>query len=300
MTECETTKTARGRKGTGTVRSFCFTWNNYPEDYKERLEEKLVPLAKYMVVGREVGESGTPHLQGYAQLWKQKSLGVLGKLFPWHIEATRGTPEQAANYCKKDGDYYEVGELATASSGGDAEKQRWKWIIEKAKEGDLAAIEEQEPAAFVQRYRTLQHIKKDYAKPPEDREGTTGIWIYGPSGVGKSRTVRECARARGLAFYAKNCNKWWDNYQGEPVVVIDDVDKSHSVLGHHLKIWADRYAFQAEVKGSAMWIRPTDVVVTSQYSIDDIWADVETREALHRRFEVHHMVVYDSAKQLFR
>jgi len=31
------------------------------------------------------------------------------------------------------------------------------------------------------------------------------------------------------------------------------------------------------------------ILVTSQYQIEDIWSDTETRVAMRRRFEVHHI-----------
>lgn len=67
----------------------------------------------------------------------------------------------------------------------------------------------------------------------------------------------------------KNCNKWFNDWNvlEHKAVLLDDFDKSHSNLGHYLKIWADKYAFQAEVKGATLEaIRPEVIFVTSNYS----------------------------------
>jgi hypothetical protein len=85
-------------------------------------------------------------------------------------------------------------------------------------------------------------------------------------------------------------SKWWDGYYNQENVIIDDFDKYMKGQAYWLKIWGDRYAFPAEIKGSSAMIRPKVICITSQYHPCDIWDDSETLEAIRRRFKMIYMV----------
>ncbi|AXH75500.1 MAG: putative viral replication protein [Persevirus pectis] len=94
-----------------------FTINNPTDEDVRRCEQLGGNLegsgVNYLIYGREVGESGTPHLQGFVIFSSRKRLaGVRGIISPrGHFEISRGTPQQASDYCKKGGDYSEFGNL---------------------------------------------------------------------------------------------------------------------------------------------------------------------------------------------
>jgi hypothetical protein len=72
----------------------------------------------------------------------------------------------------------------------------------------------------------------------------------------------------------------------QPTVIIEDFDKEHEMLAHHLKIWGDRYPFPAEIKQSSATIRPDLIIVTSNYYPNEIWEDESSLEPILQRFKV--------------
>lgn len=78
------------------------------------------------------------------------------------------------------------------------------------------------------------------------------------------------------------------------------MDLSHVYQGYYLKIWADKYAFPVEVKNSGDLIRPKIIVVTSNYSIKEVFPDKSIHEPLLRRFhEIKKEVPYDATVNTF-
>jgi len=265
------------------ARNFCFTHNNYQNtDIEDALE------CKYIIYGKEVGASGTPHLQGFVSFDNASTLGsVIKKLPGCHVEIAIA-PESAIEYCKKDGDYTERGtpfvtKKEKAKKCGDAEKLRWAEAIQLAKEGKFDEIQ---PELYTRYRRTYQQIHEESRPEPETINGEMEHeWLYGPAGCGKSST----ARNENPGAYIKDLTKWWDNYDHQEVAIIDDVDKYDVKFARMLKLWCDRYPFQAESKGKQQLIRPRKIVITSQYHPNEIWDDEKTQEALDRRVKIRSM-----------
>lgn len=263
-------------------RNWCFTINNYTEEEVENLKEADI---KYMIVGHEVGESGTPHLQGFCHFINAVRfatvVGVVGNRA--HIQRARGNIEQNYVYCSKQGNFFEVGERPMSpKEKGEATKRRYEETWNAAREGDFDAIDYEHRIRY---YGTLKRIAAD-ALLEQELENLDHLekmeWYYGESGTGKSLK----ARTDHPNAYLKMCNKWWDGYDNQDVVIIEDFDKAHSVLCHHMKIWADIYPFLAEKKGTALKIRPKKIIVTSNYHPNEIWTSGSDLAPILRRFRV--------------
>lgn len=262
------------------TRNFCFTLNNYTADdlvmYKH-LACKYVRFSQETAPG-----TGTPHLQGFAIFENPMTLPNAIKRFHGkpHVEVMKGTVEQNMEYCSKEGEMHEHGvPPVSKKEQGDKEKDRWAEALQLTKAG---RFEEVDPQIQFTQARNMDFIysrtqMKDVLADTTDQME----WWYGPTRTGKSRK----ARTLYPEAYLKMCNKWWDGYTHQDVVLLEDFDKDHECLGHHLKIWGDRYSFIGERKGAALKIRPKKIIVTSNWHPSEIWSAAASLEPILARFK---------------
>jgi len=283
----------------------CFTVNNYEDKDCTAFIEYVEKNSKvrYAVCGEEIGEQGTPHLQGMITFKHQRPMGAVRDLFLNRAHLTLCKfPFKAMEYCHKGGLFWQKGTppqdpsaqaahgaegashgakgASGGAAGGRAEQQRWQTALTEAR----ATGEVSNAQIAFQHARTIDYIYgRELSKTRFARnEEWDNWWYFGASGTGKSYT----ARNKYPNAYLKMCNKWWDGYSNEETVLIEDFDKVHHVLCHHLKIWADSYEFLAESKGSARKLRPRRIIVTSNYSPQEIWESASDLEPILRRFNL--------------
>lgn len=105
---------------------------------------------------------------------------------------------------------------------------------------------------------------------------TRFIFIFGPSGTGKTSIARDFCKVLGLSYYEKSLSKWWDGYNHEDVVLLNDVNPLFfQKFESELKVWTDRYAMNVEKKGSHMKICPEWFIITSNYSLQELCGNDE-------------------------
>lgn len=262
-------------------RAWVFTINNYTDSDWSHLTS-LQP--RYIVVGKEIGENLTPHLQGYVYFNTLKSSPQVKSFLRPSLEFWRkpasGTPEQNRDYCTKQNDYFEFGSLPKSKTQqGKDEKERWALALEAAKSRKLDDIP---PDILIRQWNNLQRIGAYYMTPPESLPKLQNFWFWGPTGSGKTTTARNAFPNHHL----KPINKWFDGYRNQDWILLDEWSPDHKVLATHLKTWADHWPFAAEIKGSTITIRPKGIVVTSNYSLSDCFDKEEDLLPLQRRFIV--------------
>jgi len=309
-------------------RNWCFTLNN-PEEVVYDVDK--FQNVKLLVAGLETGESGTLHYQGYVELKTPRALSALKVLFPTaHWEVRRGNRLQAVTYCLKEyvddqggippsavtiisSGLTEAGGAADNLRRRDAQVGLAKVIIfgHSGKVEDLLVpekkrkIEEQmmeiqakldnhmpddeissEHFSVWCKYRQSFKVYKTIHQPNRTWK-TNVIVVQGPTGSGKSKWALELYPG---AFW-KDQGKWWDKYEGQEVVVIDEF-YGWIPYGVMLRL-CDRYPMQVEIKGGATsFVAKTIVIISNKRP--DLWYPNCYFDAFMRRVDEWRVVGFES------
>lgn len=240
------------------------------------LEAKYT-LEEY-VIAEEEHKDGDTHLHAFLKLDKrvyfnEKMFDIAGYHGNYQVAKSW---KAVQNYVKKDGNYISNLNLEAAKNNhakkllpSDFERDP----LELLEEGKLNPMGLNN---FLKNRSTYLGLKKQ-----RDYDGKKlCYWIVGQPGIGKSYAIRNAFPD----IYIKPQNKWWDGYCGEENVLLDDLDTG--TLGHYIKIWADQYKFNAEIKGGTITPTYKRFFITSNYTIDELFKEEKLREAIYRRFKI--------------
>lgn len=158
-----TKESSKRKKQVNPSKRWVFTLNNYTREMSAIVREKLGSDGFY-IFGREVGELGTPHLQGYVEFHRRvRPMKIcLEGLIHW--EKAKGSKQENIEYCTKDGDW---------------ETNQGSW---RPREKIYDFLDDHEPLPW------QKGILKALKKPVNRRKI---FWIYETEGeVGKSILVK--------------------------------------------------------------------------------------------------------------
>lgn len=295
-------------------RNYCFTINNYTEDEMRALANID---CKYVVYGKEIGESGTPHLQGFISFFNARTInGIKAKrkgneisrfaLFRASLEETRGTIKDAINYCKKgeqpkdewkefkekganwgkNADVYERGTPPSQGKREDLEK-----VYNECKVGkSVDDICWDDPGTYNLCFKTLEKLEDMRLRKMRRTEFTQGIWIYGKTGSGKSAY----AYSQEEKYYNYPYdNNWWDNYRCEPLVIIDEF-RGQLPFNELLRMCDRNPNFEVKRRcRPPMPFVSKKVIITSSMRPEEVYVTLHENdkfEQFYRRFDVYECV----------
>ena len=236
-------------------------WSITIHDHKEyggeeRLKAHLQNLTyKYMLFGKEICSTGKEHLQGFMIFNSNKSLkGLKKELFPWspHLERSYAGAVVNIRYCKKDGNiWYEDGDPPK----GQGLRVDLKMIKQRMEAG--ATVSEMIDDGMINNFQQIQLAEKLNKYVKFKRTKPVVVWIHGPTGCGKTRFVHD----NYSDVYVAMNNKWWDGYENQSVILIDDLRAEDYPFNYLLRL-LDAYQLQLEVKGGSVQLRNKMFIIT--------------------------------------
>lgn len=303
--------------------TWCYTWQltqdeSQPWDHEEikNIESILQKVpCKYHVYGREVAPTtGKKHLQGLIIFPERMYFGLAKKQltindkkphlcaqgFSEEHKRIPSTVQDAIKYCKKEGNFWEFGIPPNPwLASGD---QKFDEALSLAEEGKIKEIRYKYPRL----YTTYKSFYITEANKNAKFTSLTGnikehfLWLYGPSGVGKSYLARKLADDANRPYYVKALNKWWDNYENEDIVIIEEMNPDYcNKNASEIKTWFDVYPFPCEFKGGSFkQIRPQYMIVTSNYAMEECFPYTDL-EPIKRRFTAINYLIRASPDQPF-
>lgn len=241
-------------------RNWCFTLNNpttTPNDDNSNEWWNRFTDLKYGICQLEKGESGTQHLQGYLEFSKQVTPVSMQRMLPGCYQTRRlGSRTQARDYCKKD------------ETRVDGPWEYGEWEQEKGKRTDLTDIKDlldngkTESEIADSHFETWVKFHKGIREYKRMKEATrcepTNFEVHiGEPGAGKTTGVMR----DNPGAYWKTAGKWWDRYQGQDTVVLDEF--VGWIPYHELMRLGDCTPLDLEVKGSTVQFLAKKVILIS-------------------------------------
>ena len=281
-----------------------FTLNNYTEQDLLALTEPKTPF-KFIIFGKEVASTGTPHLQGYVEFKHQKSMSAVKKTLgnkQYHLEPAIADAHSNVKYCSKgeqsheeylkDGkeghnyglnaDVYTAGEYKKSGQRTDLESintliktHTIKELIEQGK------IKNTQQIGFAQKCIAYNQ--------PIRMTAPRVVWICGDTGTGKTHSIFQKHNKEDI--HSQHSFKFWDGYENQPVVLIDDM-RADFCKYHELLTLLDKYPHRVEVKCGDRIFNSKTIYITSPYTPQQMFrnkTDEDLVQLTRRIDEIHHI-----------
>jgi len=239
------------------AKTWTLTINNWMPDEWIAFEAFAREFCKKAVCGREIGEEGTPHMQGAFTCTQNRSLKWLKEKFPRaHLEKARAPFEASLEYCTKEDPAAFVMNNSKQGERNDLEE-----VYKLLKAGTtMSGVMDTEPSyqaiCVAEKWMKYKGVKR----PHGAREV---LWFWGATGSGKSRKAYEIdPDLHMIQCTGAKERVWFDGYTDQKTILLDDL-RPHQIDFAKLLRLCDRYTVQEQTKGGFLWGNYDRVIITS-------------------------------------
>lgn len=277
-------------------RAWCVTDHDASKKHQKLLEKTLTEddnVLRCIVSVETGGKTKKKHLQCYLEMKNAKTMSACKKAYfgaKSHLEMRRGTPFEAWTYCEMEcKPLFTKGVAPTEDE--DAPTSGWDAIKEAIDGGsDEYSIMNEYPS-FYARYSTgigkMIHQRDLHTKMNKWRNVTV-TYLYGATGVGKTRGVLEAADDPTLVYRVSNYQNPFDGYCGQDIILFEEFRSSLPV--EKMLIYLDGYYCALPCRYADKMANWTQVFIVSNIPLTEQYSLIqenhpETYEALERRVD---------------
>lgn len=266
---------------------YCWTWNNYPENWEELLPKNY----RYICYAPEIGDKGTPHIQGFIRYENKKSWDALRKeVDGWFIlkDPVKGTDMDNRTYIFGP---YEDKETGKTKPFNPLAKEFGK-MSSQGKRTDLIKIKNKifsgattvddivldKPMVYHQYGRTLNKIEDLAMRRRHRCQMTTCEWLWGPTGSGKSHRAFENYN-ENTHYVVPNDGGWWDGYKQQEIVIINEF-RGSIAYGELLQL-IDKWPYSVRRRNrEPMPFTSKHIIITSSMRPEDVYHNLSEHDKL--------------------
>jgi hypothetical protein len=154
-----------------------------------------------------------------------------------HLEVTRGTPKEAADYCRKDGEVVEFGSIRRQGSRTDLEEIRLA-LVSGASEREIAEQYFSQWIRYGKRFKEYQALiapvskpnylletfSEDWRKKVENYDYSKAMILIGESGIGKTEFALALLPGALVVSHMDQLSEFNSRHNG---IIFDDMAFTH-------------------------------------------------------------------------
>ena len=237
----------------------------------------------YILAGKETAPTTEhEHIHIYVQFSKPSTIAIK-KLCGAHIEKCFGSPEQNIAYIRKEGAeiVYEWGELNTMKNSTSYP------TIAEVKQMNR----EERHQLPMQYYKAIKELDleedNDIDIDEYFKETIQVYYIWGPSGIGKTKKAIEIIKEQGYRKFneVKYSNGFWIGTGSAEVALYDDFRDSHMKASEFIN-FIDYNTHNLNTKFGYTKNKYKLIIITSIQSPDEIYRNLESKDQWIRRLNI--------------
>lgn len=269
-------------------------WSVVKNNYTDKDISTFMAFAKgknQICYGLEIGKGGTPHIQGAMIIANKISASALIKKLPgFHVEIKfkKASCKQLFAYCLKGTDDTKpVKEWTYINTGPNYKGDHYgEFPTNQGERSDIDEIKEcntmKEAFKTGHNLQCIQYFEKylKYFEEPRRLEPKC-YWYWGTTGYYKTRMAYLVAKCWGNYYVKSDTSKWWEGYDGEQVIIIDDYDPTTWAITFNdlLKICQGK-EYRVETKGGSRQFKGLRIYITTPNEIRNTFKESEVGKVL--------------------